>query len=91
MSERVYMVTVPGKRPDDVDMKGLFDDYDGVTVKLVPASELREREELIQRLCNGVERKIDKMSHDSLESEGADFLKLFGLRKTDAGRWEKCK
>lgn len=81
-------VPIEGHKMDAPD---IVESADGPLCKFSDhASEVREKDELIQRLCDSVQRKIDRMSCDSLESEGTDFLKSFGLRMV-GGTWEKVK
>lgn len=57
--------------------------YHGYEVTaVVPASEVREKDELIQRLADA----LNTFDYDG----GGKFLATFGLRKV-GGTWERCK
>lgn len=54
----------------------------GDVVEMVPASEVREKDELIQRLADA----LNAFDYDG----GGTFLRTFGLVKVD-GKWEEIE
>ena len=73
----------------DAETLSRFDDNANyVITKVVPASDLRASEELVQRLAEVVE---DRFSLEMTPSQITDRMILaFGLRKVE-GRWVKIK